>query len=591
MNNLEKTEKQLLKEILSGKYRNHFLVYNRKSTDEPNNQKNSITYQRSENAKFIYREKLLLAPITIKGFCVDGVISEKHSGFKEDNDITITDDGLIQYRIDRPKFHKLIQFLSTGSFKGVVCLCWDRISRNKGDDTAIRKLMRKGIDVRFVYAKYDKTSSGALHMDIDGMFAEHHSRVTSEKVSTTIRSLRERGICTHRAPIGYLNVGDMGNKPLDPERAPVIKSIFELYATGDWSLSDMARWANGQGLTTVPMRRRRTEEEMLAEEEEEVQIARISRPITANMIHKIITNPFYIGRVIGNGGEYVPSNSHEALVSEELFDKVQRTLEKKKLSKHYTNKLDFPHRGLVRCLDCGRVYTPYEKKGIQYFYSRCVEGCPNPRKNFNIDFLEKGVGGLMINLAFTEDELAEIDARTATDVSLLEEKRHREFEHYDARKKKIREDLLYLHSNRLPLLKTGIYTPETYLEEESRLNIELASLQNAEQTSDVAMHEVIKDLVKLSELLKDGYAYYSFADSREKEQIIRVIFSELSVSGDKLKYKCKNGFQALESRFVAVGDPTTWLSELISHKDYILISLRELRRLVKNRIEPIEEAA
>jgi site-specific DNA recombinase len=591
MNNLEKAEKQLLKEILIGKYRNHFLVYNRKSTDEPNNQKNSITYQRSENAKFIYREELLLAPITIKGFCVDGVISEKHSGFKEDNDITITDDGLIQYRIDRPKFHKLIQFLSTGSFKGVVCLCWDRISRNKGDDTAIRKLMRKGIDVRFVYAKYDKTSSGALHMDIDGMFAEHHSRVTSEKVSTTIRSLRERGICTHRAPIGYLNVGDMGNKPLDPERAPVIKSIFELYATGDWSLSDMARWANDQGLTTVPMRRRRTEEEMLAEEDEEVQIARVSRPITANMIHKIITNPFYIGRVIGNGGEYVPSNSHEALVSEELFIKVQRTLEKKKLSMHYTNKLDFPHRGLVRCLDCGRVYTPYEKKGIQYFYSRCVDGCPNPRKNFNIDFLEKAVGGLMINLAFTEDELAEIDARTATDVSLLEEKRHREFEHYDARKKKIREDLRYLHTNKLTLLKARIYTPDTYLEEESRLNAELASLQDAEQTSDVAMHEVVKDLVKLSELLKDGYTYYSFADSREKEQIIKVIFSELSVSGDTLKYKCKNGFQALESRFVAVGDPTTWLSELISQRDYILISLRELAPLVKNRIEPLDEAA
>jgi hypothetical protein len=62
--------------------------------------------------------------------------------------------------------------------------------------------MRKGIDVRFVYANYDKTSAGALHMDIDGMFAEHHSRVTSEKVRLTTWNLRERGVVTYKAPIG-----------------------------------------------------------------------------------------------------------------------------------------------------------------------------------------------------------------------------------------------------------------------------------------------------------------------------------------------------------------------------------------------------
>jgi len=40
----------------------------------------------------------------------------------------------------------MLQFVSLGYFKGVVCLCWDRISRNKGDDTVVRKLMRRGVD-------------------------------------------------------------------------------------------------------------------------------------------------------------------------------------------------------------------------------------------------------------------------------------------------------------------------------------------------------------------------------------------------------------------------------------------------------------
>ena len=44
----------------------------------------------------------------------------------------------------------------------------------------------------------------------------------------------------------------------------------------------MARYANEQGLTTVPMRRRRTRAERLAEEDEEIRIEPMSRAITAN---------------------------------------------------------------------------------------------------------------------------------------------------------------------------------------------------------------------------------------------------------------------------------------------------------------------
>jgi site-specific DNA recombinase len=63
-----KTEKDLIAEILSGKYRDCHLIYNRKSTDEADNQKNSISYQKIENARFAHREKLSIAQITSKDF-------------------------------------------------------------------------------------------------------------------------------------------------------------------------------------------------------------------------------------------------------------------------------------------------------------------------------------------------------------------------------------------------------------------------------------------------------------------------------------------------------------------------------------------
>ena len=323
----------ILKEIESGRYRNCYLVYNRKSTDEPENQKNSIKYQKLENTRFALREQLSIAPISIDGFCSSGIISEKHSAFKEDIELILGDNGLVQYRIERPKFYKLIQLLNKGYFKGVLVLCWDRISRNKGDETIIRKLMKSGIDFRFVLATYDKTSSGALHMDIDGMFAEHHSRVTSEKVTLTIRNQREKGICTYKAPVGYLNLGRMDDKPFDLERAPIIKSFFEFYATGNWTLADLSKWAIEQGFTMPPARRRRTLDEKLAEEEDDIQIqiAPITRLPTFTSIQKILTNPFYAGKVLGNNSIYVRSRSHQALISQELFDKVQKELQNKKI--------------------------------------------------------------------------------------------------------------------------------------------------------------------------------------------------------------------------------------------------------------------
>ncbi len=550
-----KTEKEILSEIESGKYSECYLIYNRKSTDDEENQKNSIGYQKTENTRFALREKLPIAVFTINGFCSDGIISEKHSGFKEDNEITITNDGMVQYRIDRPKFQKMLQLVSQGYFKGIVCLCWDRISRNKGDDTLIRKLMRKGVDIRFTYAKYEKTSSGALHMDIDGMFAQHHSRVTSEKVTITIRNAREKGICTYKAPIGYLNLGEMENKPFDPERAPIIKQIFEYYATGEWSLSDLERYSQEQGLVTVPMRRRRSKDAMLAEEDDEnIKSEKVSLPVTYNQISRMLTNTFYIGKVRGNDGKDIDSSSHQALVSDELFNRVQSILKKKKVSIHYVEKLDHPLRGIARCEYCERVYTPYEQKGTTYYNSRCKKDCPNTFKNFNFEYIDKEIGKLISNLYFTDSEMEQMDARVGTDIALIEEKRQKVLDQLERQKKKIREDLSYIRSNKLSLLKTGVFTPEALMEEEVKLNNELTQIQNKEQVSDIAMHETMKDVFKLSELIKNVAIYYNYANPYEKEKIVRIIFSELSISQNSFKYKCKVGFECFENRLFALGE-------------------------------------
>jgi hypothetical protein len=444
-------------------------------------------------------------------------------------------------------------------------------------------MMRNGTDFRFVYAKYDQTSSGALHMDIDGMFAEHHSRVTSEKVRIATKTARERGICTYRAPIGYLNQGNMTRKATDPERAPVIQRMYELYASGDWTLSDLARFANSHGFVTVPMRRRRTRDEMLAEEDEAVQIERVSRPVTENHVSRILTNPFYTGKVLTTDGSYVPSASHEAIVSDQLFDRVQTFLKQKRTSIYYEKKLDLPLRGLARCFHCRRVYTPYVQKRIQYFGSRCAPGCPNKLKHFSLSYLAAKIEGLLSALYFTEDEIDQMNARISTDIALHEVNRRKELDQLERKKKTIRDDLGYICANKLALLKAGVYSPEGLQQEENKLKDELIDLQTREQTSDEAMHETMKDVVKLSELVKNVVPLYKFANLRQKDEITRCILSELSISETTLQFKCKTGFECLENHFRAVCDPIAWLSELFESNNSVGLGIQSIQQFIGNQ--------
>ena len=153
------------------------------------------------------------------------------------------------------------------------------------------------------------------------------------------------------------------------------------------------------------MRRRRTQDEILAEEEDDIrlEIEKISRLPTFTGIHKILTNPFYTGKVRDNDGNWIQSVSHEPIVDEDLFNCVQDKLRKKNKSAHYAELLDHPLRGIVRCAVCKRLYTPYPKKGIMYYGARCKSGCANSNKNVNFDFIAGKVRSLMEKLTFTDN--------------------------------------------------------------------------------------------------------------------------------------------------------------------------------------------
>lgn len=567
------TNKQL-KTVKAGAYQSQYLIYCRKSTDDTENQKNSLEHQESECVRFAEQAGLRIASVTLDGLCSNGIVRESHSGFKEDDGLTFTKDGRVQYRIARPKFNRLVQFLNDSCFAGIVCMSWDRLSRNKTDNAIITKLIRQGRDIQFVTATYDDTSAGALHMDIDGMFAQHHSRVTKEKVTNAMRKLRDEGVVVYLAPLGYQNTGkkykdvrSTEHKPFDPVRAPIVREIFEKYATGDWSMPELAAWANEQGLTNFPKRRPRTRAEMLSEDE--VVIEPIAKPITCNNIYYMLRNRFYTGLMLNSRGDWIPSLSHKPLIDAELFERVQELRTKKQVSIRYKETLGHVLRGFVRCTQCRRVYTPYTKKGNQYFGARCAPGCGNTKKSCNLRYIETELSNHLPELFFTPDELVELDQRADQGQASLEAKLKEERAQAERKRRKLSEDLSYLRGNRIDLLRSGVYTPESYVAEEERLLREQAEMGEEMSIPDIDLREAMADATKLSELLKRLTLYYEEAISPDKEDIVRCLFSELTMSDQTLAYSLKSEFQVLEKRDVVSSAPDAWLSELVRDREQI----------------------
>ena len=173
-----------------------------------------------------------------------------------------------------------------------------------------------------------------------------------------------------------------------------------------------------------------------------------------------------------------------------------------------------------------------------------------------------------------------MDARASTDIALLENKRHTKIEESDLKKKKFREDLAYLRSNKITLLKTGAYSPEAMASEEHRLEAGINEIIVEDHISELAMNETMKDVFKLSELLKRLIPYWKFANPNEKEEILKIIFSELTVYENTLSYKVTPGFKPFETRLNSLCAGGEWLSELSKYSYSIKSSIKALEELV-----------
>jgi len=300
------------------------------------------------------------------------------------------------FKTKREKFNSVIEMLKTS--KEPIALCCDKIDRLLRNFTKelvlLEELRTKGkLELHFpsdnIVLHKDSPASDLFRFTMGVSLAKYYSDSISDNVKRAYENKVNKGEWIGKAPIGYINViNDDNSKNIipDPTKSHYIIKLFNMYATGNYSL-------------------RQAKEEM---EKIGLRGNINGKPLTISMIHHILKNPFYYGMMRIKGQLY--QHRYLPLIDKPLFDKCQEVMAgyHKKPFK-YASK-PFVFRGLIKCADpaCGCTVTPEKHKGHTYYSCTNYKGVHKDRTYIREEDLLSPVYKVLNDIRLPDEKIEEL---------------------------------------------------------------------------------------------------------------------------------------------------------------------------------------
>jgi site-specific DNA recombinase len=292
-------------------------------------------------------------------------------------------------RSGRKSLDKMLRKAAKDKIDYIIIKSISRVSR---DTLLILKIIRflreRGINMHFENEKLDSIEADKeFEITLRGMLAQDESRNTSENIQWGFQRKFEKGdiFTKYKSFIGYTCVGS--EIIIVPEQAEVVRKIFDLSLQG-LSLGQIKSYLESQGIKTVTGKDiwdAKTVQRMLTNEKYKGD----------TMLQKTFTEDFMTGKKrknIGQRNRYYVKDSHPAIVSAEVFDKVQEEMVKRsRLVSNEDGKVEISgsrYNGkyilgnLLVCGDCGASYRRRTERGKVLW--RCAtriekgkEACPH----------------------------------------------------------------------------------------------------------------------------------------------------------------------------------------------------------------------
>ena len=344
--------------------------------------------------------------------------------------------------------------------------------------------------------------------------AEFYSRNLANEVIKGMGEKARNGGTLSKAPLGYVNVRGRDERgrevrtvELDQQRAPLLRLAFSEYATGNWTVSQLAKHLAGLGLD-VP-----------------ATPSKPARPITKGRLYTLLRHPYYKGVVQFQGVEY--AGKHEPLVDEETWSQVQAVLgshrsgERERMHNHFL-------KSTVVCGRCGsRLLAQNTKngKGVLYPYFICARRQRLHDCSFKAVLIEV-VEAQMQELYVGEADRQEIERYLLAELARIEGEKDRNVRSLTVRRTNLEDErrrLLQAHYG-------GAVPLELLKEEQDRLGRELAGIQRQLDAYQADAKLVRAHVEQALDLLEDCYRLYMAAPDHLRKQLNQVFFERVLVN-------------------------------------------------------------
>jgi len=264
---------------------------------------------------------------------------------------------------NRPDLQRMLAFVAERRVDFTIVHKVDRLARNRNDDVEINvALTAARTQLVSCTENIDETPSGMLLHGIMSSIAEFYSRNLATESRKGMLQKAKAGGTPGKAPFGYLNTRqrtedgrEVRTVVTDLERAPFVRWLYESYATGEWTTASLRDELERRGVSSIG--RPKTP----------------AAPLATSQIASILKNRYYLGVVKFEGVEY--PGRHEALISEQLFRRVQDVREARHQSKEKPRVRTHHLKGSIYCGHCGEplsIEVVRNRTGTYYSYFYCL---------------------------------------------------------------------------------------------------------------------------------------------------------------------------------------------------------------------------
>jgi site-specific DNA recombinase len=405
----------------------------------------------------------------------------------------------------RKEFSNMVRLLeSDGACRVVLVEKTDRLYRNRTDALAFEGLIEKrGAEIHLVkearvIGKDSRSQDKFMH-DIHVAVAKHYVENLKEEVKKGMREKAEQGLYPGRAPFGYRNNSVTRSIDIDPDRASIVKRIFELYASGAHSL--------------VTLRK--------------AVLNELGTKLSRAYFETLLKNRFYLGYFVWQGIEY--KGQHVALISADLFARTQAAFTRRNKPKY--RKHNFAFAGLLLCAHDGCTVTCELQKG-KYVYYRCSHGrgkCSLPYMREQ-DVSER-LGELLKGICVPETIAQNIVDSLQSDGEQAESARQQRTTAIQQRLAALRARMDQMYEDKLDgKIDQEFWTRKMneWREQERALEAELSALSNP------VTQDHVLTVKRIFELANRAYSLYLARNTAERGQLLKSVLLNCSTDGVSL---------------------------------------------------------